>query len=154
MGRHLVLIGRVILGAVFVYAAYTKLRHPWELFALSIDSYRLLPAWAVIAVARTLPFFELVIGVFLALGVWTRTAATTATAVLAVFLAIMVRAHFKELNIDCGCFGIGQALGPMTLLRDTLLAGLSLAVALGSFTVAKRPKRGSAVIVRRIWKPR
>jgi hypothetical protein len=50
---------RLLLGAVFVYAAYTKLRQSWLLFALSIDSYQLLPEWAVYAVARTLPAAEL-----------------------------------------------------------------------------------------------
>ena len=35
-------IGRLILSVVFVYAAWTKLRQPWEVFALSIDSYAVL----------------------------------------------------------------------------------------------------------------
>ena len=35
---------RVALGAIFVYAAWVKLRLPWQLFAMSIDSYQLLPA--------------------------------------------------------------------------------------------------------------
>jgi uncharacterized membrane protein YphA (DoxX/SURF4 family) len=130
---YLFRIGRLILGSVFIYAAYTKLRQPWELFALSIDSYRLLPGWAVIGVARTLPLVELVVGVLLVAGAWTRTAATAATVLLAAFLAIMVRAYFGELNIDCGCFGIGQALGTMTLIRDSLLTMLSLAVTAGAF---------------------
>ena len=54
---------RLLLGAVFIYAAYTKLRQSWLLFALSIDSYQMLPEWAVLAVARTLPWFELALGV-------------------------------------------------------------------------------------------
>jgi uncharacterized membrane protein YphA (DoxX/SURF4 family) len=127
------------LGVVFLYAAYTKLRQPWELFALSIDSYRLFPDWIVIALARTLPAFELALGILLVAGWWPRAAATTATALLVGFLAIMLRAYFGELSIDCGCFGIGQALGPMTLIRDGLLSALSLAVMLGTFAVARRP---------------
>ena len=43
MVRRLRLVLRLLLGAVFVYAAYTKLRQSWLLFALSIDSYQLLP---------------------------------------------------------------------------------------------------------------
>jgi uncharacterized membrane protein YphA (DoxX/SURF4 family) len=137
-------LGRILLGGIFIYAAYTKLRQPWELFALSIDSYRLLPSWAVIGVARTLPLLELLIGILLVLGFWKRTVAASATILLAGFLAIMVRAYFGELNIDCGCFGIGQALGPMTLLRDSLLAALSAAVTLGAFFPSKNPGAGSA----------
>ena len=63
------LVLRLLLGAVFIYAAYTKLRQSWLLFALSIDSYQLLPEWAVYALARTLPLLELALGVLLMAGV-------------------------------------------------------------------------------------
>ena len=43
----LALILRVALGAIFVYAAWIKLREPWALFAMAIDSYQVLPVWAV-----------------------------------------------------------------------------------------------------------
>jgi hypothetical protein len=49
------LLVRLALGAVFVYAAWVKLREPWLLFAISIDNYQLLPQWGVELVARTLP---------------------------------------------------------------------------------------------------
>src|SRR5436190_905583 len=45
---------RVALGVIFVYAAWVKLRLPWELFAMSIDSYQLLPTSMVEVLARTL----------------------------------------------------------------------------------------------------
>ena len=142
MIHSLIRLGRIVLGGVFIYAAYTKLRQPWELFALSIDSYRILPSWAVIGVARTLPLLELLIGTLLVVGFWKRVAASAATILLATFLAIMVRAYFGELNIDCGCFGIGQALGPMTLVRDSLLVLLSLAVTLGLFLAPETRAKG------------
>lgn len=137
----LIRLGRILLGVVFVYAAYTKLQQPWELFALSIDSYRLLPSWAVIAVSRSLPWLEMAIGLLLIAGLCKRTAAISASALLLLFLAIMVRAYLDEMNIDCGCFGIGQALGPMTLLRDALLALLSLGVTLATIMSREPPKK-------------
>jgi uncharacterized membrane protein YphA (DoxX/SURF4 family) len=137
---RVLLVGRILLGAVFLYAAYTKLRHPWELFALSIDSYRLLPEWAVIAVARTLPWAELVLGILLIVGFKLRYSAAAATGVLAAFMVIMVRAYMQDLGIDCGCFGIGQALGPGTLVRDSLLLLLSFGVTVGAFVVQKRSR--------------
>ena len=73
---------RLLLGAVFVYAAYTKLRQSWLLFALSIDSYQLLPEWAVYAVARTLPAAELALGILLIAGVWLRYLSIVAAAIL------------------------------------------------------------------------
>ena len=47
--RWAALVLRVVLGAIFVYAAWAKLRLPWQLFAMSIDSYQLLPP-AMVAV--------------------------------------------------------------------------------------------------------
>ena len=68
MIRRVTLALRLLLGAVFIYAAYTKLRQSWLLFALSIDSYQLLPEWAVFGLARTLPALELALGVLPAYG--------------------------------------------------------------------------------------
>ena len=122
--RAVVLALRVALGAVFVYAAWTKLRQPWELFAMSIDAYKVLPYWAVLAVARTLPWAELAIGLTLMAGRWLRVSAGAASLLLLVFFALMVRAYVKGMQIDCGCFGLGDRISASTLARDGgLLAG-------------------------------
>ena len=119
---------RVILGAVFIYAAYTKLRQSWLLFALSIDSYQMLPEWAVYAVARTLPWFELTLGVLLVAGVWLRYLSVVATSILALFFTVMLVQYFRGAGIDCGCFGVGEALSAKTLLRDGALLAAALAL--------------------------
>ncbi len=122
------LVLRLLLGAVFIYAAYTKLRQSWLLFALSIDSYQLLPEWAVLALARTLPWFELALGVLLIAGVALRYLSIVATAILGLFFTVMLMSYFRGASIDCGCFGVGEALSVKTLARDGLLltAGLAL----------------------------
>jgi putative oxidoreductase len=117
---------RLILGTVFVYAAYTKLRQSWLLFALSIDSYQLLPEWAVLALARTLPWLELLLGVLLIAGVWLRYLSIAATAILGLFFTVMVVSYFRGAGIDCGCFGVGEPLSARTLARDGLLLGAAL----------------------------
>jgi uncharacterized membrane protein YphA (DoxX/SURF4 family) len=120
---------RLLIGAVFVYAAYTKLRDPWQVFAMSVDSYKMLGESAVIAVARTLPWFELALGVLLIAGLALRYVSATAAALLMVFFALMIVSYARGLAIDCGCFGPGEALGPKTLLRDGTLAALAIALA-------------------------
>jgi putative oxidoreductase len=124
-----VLALRILLGAVFVYAAYTKLRQSWLLFALSIDSYQLLPEWGVYFVARTLPLFELVLGLLLMAGIWLRPLSLVAAAILAMFFSIMVVSYFRGAGIDCGCFGVGEPLSGKTLVRDGILLGAALALA-------------------------
>jgi uncharacterized membrane protein YphA (DoxX/SURF4 family) len=132
MVRRVTLVLRLLLGAVFVYAAYTKLRQSWLLFALSIDSYQLLPDWAVFAVARTLPWLELVLGLSLMAGVWLRYLSLLAAAILATFFTVMLISYFRGAGIDCGCFGVGEPLSAKTLVRDAAL--LAAAVALVAYT--------------------
>lgn len=134
------ILARLALGAVFVYAAYTKLRRPWMLFAFSINSYGLLPEWGVTLLARTLPWLELALGVLLLVGYGLRYVALGATSLLAVFFGVMLRAHLKGLGIDCGCFGFGEKLGVRTLARDGLLVGVSLALTVAAF-LRPRSKR-------------
>jgi uncharacterized membrane protein YphA (DoxX/SURF4 family) len=131
---------RLLLGAVFIYAAYTKLRQSWLLFALSIDSYQLLPEWAVFALARTLPALELILGVLLVAGVWLRSLSIVAAAILAAFFSAMVMSYFRGAAIDCGCFGVGEPLSAKTLARD----GVLLAAALTLTALAWRRRAQSA----------
>src|SRR5712692_3423491 len=117
----LTLLGRLALGGMFLYAAYTKLRQPWMLFAFSVNSYQLLPEWAVVAVARTVPWLELGLGLLLIAGYGLRYAAAGASALLLLFFGVMLRSYFLGLGIDCGCFGLGEKLGVSTLVRDGFL---------------------------------
>lgn len=119
---------RILVAAVLIYAAYTKLKASYLIFAMSIDAYQLLPEWAVMFVARTLPTFELLLGLALLIGWKLRYTAAAAAGLLGTFFVILVYSYLKGMTIDCGCFGTGDMLSPMTLLRDGVL--LSLAVAL------------------------
>jgi len=126
--RWLVLILRVALAAVFVYAAWSKLRQSWLLFAMAIDAYGLLPQWAVMTLARALPWFELALGILLLTGFWLRHTTIVASALLVVFFTVMLRSYAKGLQIDCACFGFGEAISLKTLLRDGLLVLSSVAL--------------------------
>jgi uncharacterized membrane protein YphA (DoxX/SURF4 family) len=124
--RVALLILRVGLAAVFGYAAWTKLREPWMLFAMSVDAYHVLPEWGAVAVARTLPWIELLLALLLLAGRWQRVVMPAASVLLAVFFSLMVRSYVRGEAIDCGCFGPGEAISPITLLRDGGLLGASL----------------------------
>ena len=128
-----VLILRIALGAIFVYAAYTKLTESWRLFAAGIASYEVLPMWAVELLARTLPWFELLVGLLLIAGRWLRVSSIATSALLLVFFSLMVRAYFKGMTIDCGCFGPGETISWKTLLRDGGMLAGSLFVTVMAF---------------------
>ena len=145
MRKNLLLIGRLLLGMVFVYAAWTKLRQSHYLFAMAIMSYKVLPESGALFLSRVLPWVELALGLALVSGVLLRYTAATASVLLAVFFSLMTRSYLAGQQISCGCFGIGEALSPRTLARDGLLLAVSLAVTVGAFFAARPAKSPGAV---------
>jgi uncharacterized membrane protein YphA (DoxX/SURF4 family) len=157
-GKALLLIGRIALAVIFLAAAYAKLKPqapvPWSMgsmrvslsmFAMQVDSYQLLPPSLVSPAAHFLPPFELLLGLWLLSGIALRYSALITSLLLGVFFAVMVRSYFLGLEINCGCFGPGERLGPMTLLRDGSLLALALAVAIGAFLIHRRSATASTV---------
>ncbi len=143
--RAVALVLRIALGAILVYSAWSKLKDPWALFAMAVDSYQALPLWGVEWVARTLPWVELLIGVLLIVGRWMRVATVACSLLLLLFFGLMVRAHLKGMEINCGCFGPGEAISWRTLLRDgAMLAGSLL------LTVATMLKNRSTAVERQV----
>jgi len=142
----LLAIGRVGLGLIFLVAAYTKLHFAgeWHLrdyqffFAMAIDSYKMLPISAVQLLAQILPWFELALGGLLIAGVAVRWIGLITSGLLLVFIGAMTRAKLLGLEINCGCFGNNEKLGTLTLLRDSSLLVLALAVTVGAFLIKKR----------------
>ena len=110
---------RLFLGGLFLVAGYAKLANRFE-FELAIESYQILPVWGVIAVARTLPWLEVALGLLLLRGWKLHWFATFSTAFLGFFLATMAITYSRGVQATCGCFGIGEPVSPRTLLRDTL----------------------------------
>jgi uncharacterized membrane protein YphA (DoxX/SURF4 family) len=122
--KIVLLVLRVALGGIFIYAGYVKLQDPWQLFAAGVASYDVLPMWAVELVAKTLPWFEIVVGVVMISGFFFRTSSTIICGMLAVFFTLIVRAYLQGKEINCGCFGGNEPISPLTMLRDgSMLAG-------------------------------
>jgi uncharacterized membrane protein YphA (DoxX/SURF4 family) len=141
---RLFLAARLLLAAIFLFAAYTKMpwKQPAALFAMTIDSYQILPPWAVMLVAKFLPWFELALGFFLLVGWPLRFATTLATLVLVGLFSVLARTYALGLEINCGCFGPGEHLDGKRLVLEGLLVALSLAVTIHAFL---RHRRRSAV---------
>jgi hypothetical protein len=133
MKRIIVIAARLILGVVLVYAAWTKLSAPWPQFAVSINSYQVVPLTWLEPLARGLPWVELMLGLGLLSGFLQRWFGLASTLLLGFFFSLMVRSWAIGLNIDCGCFGPGEALGPMTMVRDGSLVALGLIVTIAAF---------------------
>lgn len=122
--KHLVLLARLVIGGLFIYASVYKVFNPAD-FAVSVRNYTILPVEWTNFVAITLPWVELGSGLFLVAGVFTRPSALLTTGMMAVFLAALFYAYFTGLDIDCGCFSSSTQssgkIGPLYLIRDTVL---------------------------------
>jgi uncharacterized membrane protein YphA (DoxX/SURF4 family) len=136
--RVFMLLVRLALGAIFAYAGYVKLRDPWQLFAMGIDSYQILPLRWVEITARVLPWIELLLGGLLISGRWLRVSGTLVSLMLLGFMTLMVRAYAKGMQINCGCFGPGEVISWKTLLRDGSM--VAAAIAMTCLAFLKRPK--------------
>jgi len=114
---------RLILGAIFIYAAIDKILHP-EAFAKAVYNYQILPHAFINATAIVLPWLELILGVFLTVGLFREGSVGLATLLLLVFLGAMAFNLARGLNIECGCFSSGSGSSGVHMgwyfLRDAL----------------------------------
>jgi uncharacterized membrane protein YphA (DoxX/SURF4 family) len=132
---RLSVVSRLILGGVFAYAGVTKAFNPGAL-AAAIRTYELgLPEWFVSVAAHALPYVEILLGIYLIAGLFTRISAWATNALMLVFILALAQGALRGLEIECGCFGAstGTAQGSLWLdaLRDVglLLLGLQIALA-------------------------
>jgi uncharacterized membrane protein YphA (DoxX/SURF4 family) len=121
--RNILLLLRLIVAGVFLYAGWQKFWVPQE-FADSIAAYQILPAQLINPVALALPPLELIIGCLLLIGCQKRIAAFSALILTGAFMVALTSAIARGLKIECGCFGAG---GPVkgdlwpAVLRDIVL---------------------------------
>jgi uncharacterized membrane protein YphA (DoxX/SURF4 family) len=150
--RILLVLGRIVLAVIFIYAAYAKMKPqpgmPWThgsvhtslaMFAMGVDSYQMLPPWAVSPFSHLLPPFELLLGLWLLSGVALRISSVISTLLICAFITAMYSAYERGLTISCGCFGPGAQIGAKDLIRDGLIfLPLALAITLGAFWIRRK----------------
>ena len=100
------LLARLGLSAVFLISGYLKAADIKQT-VIAVRAYRLLPEVLVEPMAIGLPLFELVLGVLLLIGLFTRIAAFFSAIVMIAFIGAIASAWARGFSIDCGCFGGG-----------------------------------------------
>ena len=115
---------RFILGGIFIYSSIDKIRNPYD-FAQIIYDYQLLPDIFVYFVAVTLPWIEMVTGLFLISGVFTRTSSIILSSLLLAFIVAFIINEIRGFNLSCGCFsteekGLSDSL-IILILRDMIM---------------------------------
>ena len=117
----LVILCRLVLGGVFIYASLDKIANPAE-FAKAIGNYHVLPFGLENLLALFLPWLELITGILLIAGIMVDGATILIISMNIVFIFAISQALARGISIECGCFSVstegGSNIGFQTILRD------------------------------------
>jgi uncharacterized membrane protein YphA (DoxX/SURF4 family) len=128
-------VARIGLAVVFLVAGASKIG---DLAASgrAVYAYKLMPFDVAKAVGAAQPFLEIALGLLLLAGLAIRLSAGIAAVLLVIFIAGIISAWARGLQIDCGCFSKGGDLSGgqvptygLEILRDCgflILAGIVL----------------------------
>ena len=140
--RQLLLLAfRIVLAAVFIYAALQKIGKPL-LFADEIGMYGVIePGFILYLIAIVLPWIEMFCGLALLTGIFMRGAALILTAMTIIFIVVISYrtvgimaaegTPLRQIYFDCGC-GFGPTYAWKKLIEDTILLVFLVAVLFSS----------------------
>lgn len=126
----LVLICRIFLGFLFIYASLEKILQPEE-FAKQVGYYKALPFGLENLLAILLPWTELIVGICLLAGLLVDGATLLSIIMNLVFILAISQAMLRGIDITCGCFKVSadsEKLGLHTIIRDIIFLIMSFVV--------------------------
>ena len=135
----LTLLMRIVIGILFIYAAFDKLQFPRE-FVSDVGRYMILPSSLINMTAIFLPAIEFVIGLSLLIGLFPRGAAFIMIALMIIFIGAFILTIILGVEVfNCGCFPIDEQTktSPLLLiLRDLVFLLIALQVFFGKHRFA------------------
>ena len=117
--KYVVLFSRLVLGLVFIIASIDKILAP-QAFSDAIDNYHITPIQLNNLAALIIPWIELVVGVFLVLGIYVRGSSLIVISLLIWFIFILSQALVRGINVNCGCFNLAEQVNDVNLRADMI----------------------------------
>ncbi len=114
--KNVLLISRIILGGLFVYASVDKIIDPLS-FAQIIHHYRLSPPGLINIIAIIIPWVELMAGASLIFGFRIKASALTINLMLVFFIVVLSVTAIRGINVSCGCFSSSTAAKSNLIIR-------------------------------------
>ena len=105
---NFLLLGRLILGYIFIYASIDKIIDPVS-FSDVIDNYHITPVLLNNLFALFVPWLELIIGLCLIFNLKVHGASFLSIVLLLWFIFILTQAIYRGINVECGCFDLNTS---------------------------------------------
>lgn len=131
-------LGRLIVGGVFVFAGVVKLLDPAS-FAQDIANYQAFPHWTWNLAAAIVPVTEVFAGLAVLVGFKRRAAALVLGSLTLAFIGLILSVIMRDIDLSCGCFGEAaeaSEVGWPLLIRDV---GLLIAI-VTAYLPPERPR--------------
>lgn len=129
-GALLLTTCRFVAGGALVIAAIMKMKD-FSALMLSMKAFELVPEAVIPAFSYMLPWTEIVCGVLLVYGIWSRASAGVAALLYAVFTFALASVLARGMKVDCGCFGAltgGGEIDGLSIVRNLVFLAMSIAV--------------------------
>ena len=149
---HIGLVFRLILAGILGFAGFTKLIAP-DGARDAMLAYRVpgLTGQVASILGYALPAGEILLGVLLLVGLFTRWAALLTAILMAAFVIGIASVWARGYSIDCGCFGGGGDVSAegktwryaSEILRDLMFCGMAVWLAVWprtTFAVDRSPR--------------
>jgi rhodanese-related sulfurtransferase/uncharacterized membrane protein YphA (DoxX/SURF4 family) len=129
---HIAILPRFVLGIVFIFASYHKILDPSS-FSDNIHNFHITPAFVENLAALIIPWLELILGVFLILGLFLEGSISITIGLYIFFIFILSQALYRGIDVHCGCFKSDGELSAISLrinlikriIEDFLLIGMA-----------------------------
>lgn len=131
-------LGRMIVGGVFVYAGALKLLDP-AAFAEDIANYQAFPHWTWNLAAAIVPITEILAGLAVLTGFRRRAGAIVLGSLTIAFIGLILSVIVRGIDLNCGCFG--EAVEASNVGWPLVLRDLGLLVAIvAAYLPPERPR--------------
>ncbi len=111
---------RIALGALFIYSGYVKIAS-YPQFAADLTRYQLFPDMLILPLSKYFPWAEIILGLGMVAGWKLRYFAMATAVLLSMFTIILTITYLRGIEANCGCFGSGDPISPLTIARDALI---------------------------------
>lgn len=130
------------VGGVFIWAGILKISDPLG-FAQDIANYRVFSREITFLIALVLPWFELICGILVIVGLFRAASSLLLSGLLAAFLVLVTVTILRGIDVSCGCFGpLDRRVDYRLLVTDFVLLYLTANIFVSS--LRQRAKPGSS----------